>query len=74
MNIMNKRTISSINFSRIPAELLICQKAVATVTATGKMTAVPSLAIPDAPPAGNSPGISFHTRDMSRNKTMINWG
>jgi hypothetical protein len=71
---MNKRTISSLIFPRIPAGLLILVKAVASIIATGKMAVVVSLTTPDAPPAGNSPAIPFHPRSMSKNKTMIKGG
>jgi len=71
---MNKRTISSLIFPGILARLLILLKVVATVIATGKMAAVISLTTPDVPPAGNSPAIPFHPRNMSKNKTMIKGG
>jgi hypothetical protein len=71
---MNKRTISSLIFPRIPAGLLILVAAVATGSATGKMAAVPCLSTYDAPSFGNSPAMPFHPREMSRNKTMIKGG
>ncbi len=74
LNIMNKRTISSLDFSGIPEGLLILVEAVTAGCATGKMAAVPCLSTHDAPSAGNSPAMPFHPREMSRNKTMIKGG
>jgi hypothetical protein len=71
---MNKRTISSLILPWILTRLLIRLKAVGTCTATGKMAVPPFLTTPDAAPAGTSPAMPFHPRDMSRNKTMINGG
>jgi hypothetical protein len=66
---MNKRTISSLNFSRIPAGPGILVETVASGSATGKMAAVPSFATPDTPPSGHP--APFHPRHMSRNKILI---
>ena len=74
LNIMNKRTISSLNFSGIPAGRLILVAAVATGSATGKMVAVPSLSTQDAHSAGNSPAMPFHPRHTSRNKNLTEGG
>jgi hypothetical protein len=74
MKTMNKRTISSINLHRIPARQRVLSKAVATVITTGKMAAVPRLAKPYAPSAGNSPVLPFYPRHMSKNKTLIKGG
>jgi hypothetical protein len=71
---MNKRTISGLDFSRIPARFLMLMKAVATGTVPGKMAAVLCLLTLDAPPSGNSSALPFHPRDMSRNKTLIKGG
>jgi hypothetical protein len=71
---MNKRTISRLNFSRIPAGPGILVETVASGSATGKMAAVHSMAAEDAPPAGNSPVLPFYPRHMSKNKTLIKRG
>jgi hypothetical protein len=71
---MNKRTISRFHFSRIPAMLLILNKAVAAGTTTGTMAAITSLTTSDAPPAGNASALPFHPRHTGRNKTMAKGG
>ena len=71
LNIMNRRTIPGLNFSRIPAGLLIRGAAVTAGSATGKMVAAPSLSTHDAPSAGNSPAMPFHPRHLNRSKAGI---